>query len=250
MKTSTVKKTVKKPAKKPSHTIDFDVPAPDDFGPRRRHIDLEAVDEELHNAMQAKLVSLSTKPVTARSLLELEQMTRLMRQFVVLGMDPMAMKVPHHHQHTTYQPYSGYPLDSTDGLSGSLTPANIGGSGFGLGGAVGGSSAIAPSPPVENFGATIVRELMSLLGAKKPEGIPVPLTDTDRLIDAIALAREKGLKDVEKTLMKQLVKMQMTKGPLEPTPPPDFPPSYVPLSPLALKKPKKTAKTTNGAADT
>lgn len=228
------KRTVNRSTKRPARQIEFDVPAPDDFGPRRRHIDLETVDEELHAAVQAKLISLATKPVTPRSLLELEQMTRLMRQFIAIGVDPMAMKVPHAHVAgggALYQPYqqTAFPAEY-DGVSGGVSIAPAPAPYYG------GSSALAPSPPVENFGATIVRELMSLLGAKKPEGLPVPVpaSEMDKLIDAIALAREKGLKDVEKTLMKQLVKLSMEKQgskPSGPSEPPDWPPSYAPKPP-------------------
>jgi hypothetical protein len=92
-----------------------------------------------------------------------------------------------------------------------------------------GAGAMAPSPPVENFGATIVRELMTLLGAvKKPVE---PLNPTDALLDTIAQARLKGLDDVAEALTKQLVKMA--------EPIPDLPPS---------PEPKKPKKLTNGVA--
>lgn len=228
-----VKKLIKKTGKPAQYrkTVDFDVP--DDLGPRRRHVDVGSVDEELHVALRAKLVSLAAKPVTPRTLLELEQMTRVARQLIATEMDPMAMKSPHHHGPSSV---------------GSIDPAPYQGYFAGEGGiplSVGGASALAPSPPVENFGATIVRELMSLLGAtKKPEAYAIPApTETEKLMDDIASARAKGLNDIADTLMKKFVKLTMADKPTTPstppsTPPPDWPPGY---------KPEKLKKTTNGA---
>ena len=180
----------------------------------------KTVDDAMHKAMQDKLIALAEKPLTPRSLLELEQMTRLVRQMIAIGQDPMAMKsapLPNINP-SVYQPEvpQAYPFDSGGGVVAMS------------GAAYNGVNAMAPSPPVENFGATIVRELMTLLGAvKKPEPIPVS-SEASRLLDAIDLAREKGLKDVENALMKQLVKKSM-----DDMPPPAEPPLPEPKKPKA-----------------
>lgn len=199
------KKSVKKPVRSPpGWTVD-------------NHID--PIDQQLHDAVQAKLIALATKPVTPRSLLEMEQMTRILRQLVAIGMDPMSMKRREHGAvyQTWQQQQSAFPSeDVTD-----LPPMPMTSPGYPIN-----SGSLAPSPPAENWGATVLRELMTLLGNKKSEGLPVPVvappqTELDKLIDSIAYAREKGLKDVEETLMKQLVKMEMDKK-KPPQPPIDF----------------------------
>jgi hypothetical protein len=164
-------------------------------------------DATLNAAVQAKLVSLAAKPITPRSLLELEQMTRITRQLIAVGMDPMTMRHTHHNMFPP-DPYAPAPYaPSSVGIIPSFGPGSEG--------------TLAPSPPAENWGATIVRELMTLLGNKKTETpITAPPTELDKLIDSIAYAREKGLKDVEDTLLKQLVKMENTSPPLDH--PPDF----------------------------
>ena len=147
-------------------------------------------------------------------------MTRIMRQMVAVGTDPMAMKT--HHEH-------GY-SDSGSDIGGNIGgPVPMGAITNNPWAGTGGGT-LAPSPPVENFGATIVRELMSLLGTRKSEAPAPSLSEMDRLIDSIAFAREKGLKDVEKTLLKQLVKLTAAEKRS------DLPPGYEPL----------TSKTTNG----
>jgi hypothetical protein len=206
----TTKKTTKT-STKPSKTVDV-----------RRTADVKNVDEALNAAVQAKLVALAAKPVTPRSLMELEQMTRITRQMIAVSANP--------HNHHAHVPPTAYPTNLTSGLNDTSDVEDSTGT-FPIQ-----PYPLAPSPPAENFGATVVRELMTLLGTiKKPEtSYPVPmppLSETDRLIESIAYAREKGLEDVEKTLLKQLYLKMMNSQELP-----------EPMEPLAPKKPK----TTNG----
>ena len=182
----------------------------------------KTVDDAMHKAMQDKLITLAEKPLTPRSLLELEQMTRLVRQMIAIGQDPAAMKsapLP------GINPNIYQPDDTGVMMSGGVVSAT----------SFNGAGAYAPSPPVENFGATIVRELMTLLGAvKKPVEHSNP---ADTLLDTIVQARLKGLDDVAETLTKQLVKMQTGEEAL-PMPLLAGPPS---------SEPKKPNTITNGA---
>jgi hypothetical protein len=69
---------------------------------------------------------------------------------------------------------------------------SVDGSSFGAG------MAYAPALPVENFGMTAMRELIS--AAKSLNGSTSPV----KLVEALALAREKGLTDVARDLEAQL----------------------------------------------
>jgi len=158
------------------------------------------VDVDLHAALQAKLVMLASRPITPRSLLELEQMTRTTREMLAVGQDPRAMQ--------KHGP-------------------NLGGDAIYTG-------VLAPSSGAENFGATVVRELMALMGAAKKSQPPEDSPET--IIDTIARARLKGLHDVADMLTEKLTGKKFLKEPKEP----------VDLPPLILKKTSKS-KTANGA---
>lgn len=56
-------------------------------------------------------------------------------------------------------------------------------------------------PNVETFGVKMLKELMPVLQAKFN---PKPVADTAKLVEALAVARKEGLKDVEADLMVQL----------------------------------------------
>jgi hypothetical protein len=205
VKTRTVRETKKQPTRKVASKAASKAALPDLE---------ETVDEKLNRAIRAKLVSIAMKSVTPRSLLELEKMTRLMREFIAVELDPVAPKISQFTQSSMADNYAP--------LAGDL---------------VGGSNVLATSPPAENFGATIVRELMSLWGSKKTEVPHQAPSDTDRLIDSIALAREKGLLDVEKKLMKQLVKMTAVPFESKPFPFESKPfPSEPPKKPHAMNE--------------
>jgi len=60
------------------------------------------------------------------------------------------------------------------------------------------ASPFAPSPPAENFGMTAIRELVA--AAKNMNGGTSPA----KLVEAIAVAKEKGLDDVARELEQQL----------------------------------------------
>jgi hypothetical protein len=85
-------------------------------------------------------------------------------------------------------------------------------------GATGGgmlATPFSPSPPGENFGMTAIRELIS--AAKNLNGNG---TSPAKLVEALAIAREKGLHDVAKDLESQLG-MKKESPPMPATPVPE-----------------------------
>jgi len=59
--------------------------------------------------------------------------------------------------------------------------------------------ALSPSPPMENFGTTAIRELIAAAKSFRNNG-----SDPVKVVEALALAREKGMDDVAKELETQL----------------------------------------------
>lgn len=164
-------------------------------------------EKKMLEALHGKLLDILTRPLNPRTLLELEKTARLARELLVVSKDPRA----------TRDPYSKYASEdssswSSDGITISTEGSNVvyGNNpgydapipedfvepGFELVPMGGG----AKSPRNENYGATIVRELLSMKGALGQRE-PSPT----EIITAIALAREKGLDDIAKKLEEQLL---------------------------------------------
>ena len=136
--------------------------------------------EPMKVAMQIHLQALIAKPVTARSLLEIEKTARLAREMLAVVADPRSLRprrVPY---------FGGNSLDYEfqDDESGGLVMA---------------PSAINSA---ETFGAQAIRELIpALTGAnKKPPPPPI-----EEMLLAIATAKEQGLDEIAAELRASLL---------------------------------------------
>lgn len=153
-------------------------------------------EEALETSLHTYLKALSERPVTPRNLVELERATKLTRQLLTVG----SMQVT-----TT----GGFEAGGNFIVSESLqTGMNVG-----YDQVVG---QVAQSSPAETFGASLVRELIASLKefvrpSEAPRA-PVPFALTTQmsgadLVYAIAMAREKGMKDLEGALIEKLLAM-------------------------------------------
>lgn len=159
----------------------------------------ETPPDPLLQALQDKLRTLTDRPLTSRSLLEIEKTAQIGRTLLFLSSAPNAVQ-------------QSMPLATPFAYGGGITGWNpatflnsigaVGAQNFAQddqstaesAAAAGGSAPViplAPSPRPENFGATIMRELMSTLGAMNTKK-----RDAAEIVTAIALARDKGLTDV------------------------------------------------------
>lgn len=125
-------------------------------------------EDTLTLALGAQILAIASRPVTARTLLELEQTARLARELLVVGKNPQALKPR----------YGGFMDPMSQYEPGDYTMP-------------------AFSPPTETFGAQLIREVVPLLGSlvkpkeESPPPAPItvhqsPLTD---LMSAIELAK-------------------------------------------------------------
>lgn len=137
----------------------------------------------LMEALRKQLQSILEKPLTPRTLLELEQTARLSRDLLVVGKVPEARGA------------TGLGLMASPGVF----------STYGLGyGAGMGDGPYTSSPQSETFGATMVRELVAALPAlMKPKEV-VYRESAASLIDAITAAREAKMDDVVEKLKAKL----------------------------------------------
>jgi hypothetical protein len=190
--------------------------------------------ELFQEAISARLDEAVNQPVTARSLFELEQFIRLARQFFAVSRDPRALACPGPDgDSTVVNPVFNSPYPTSFGVQGIAVPTVAGGFG-----------ALAPAPPAENFGATIVREMME----RSSRG----LGDAGTLMDAAKLARDKGLVALAEQFEAKLL-AELTAHVDEEKPAPALPAAAPTTetsnaaSPLALPPPTTPAPITNGA---
>lgn len=159
-------------------------------------------EEALETSLHVYLRALSERPVTPRNLLELERATKLTRQILMVGQ-----------MQTT--PIGGFENGSY-----------IVGETLQMGSNVGYDAPIGVgSPPSETFGATVIREIVASIGKlTERAATPVPalpftthMSGAD-LVYAIAMAHEKGMKDLEDKLTDKLLAMAdgATDSTLEP----------------------------------
>jgi len=131
----------------------------------------------LMEALRAQLRTILDKPLTPRSLLEMEQTARLSRELLIVGKMPEAKR-------------TGYP--------GSIMSPMF------LGDTASYESSAAPyvsSPQSETFGVSVIRELVT----KLPELMkPKEVESAASLIDAITAAREAKMDDVVQKLKAKL----------------------------------------------
>lgn len=168
-------------------------------------------EEALETSLHTYLKALSERPVTPRNLVELERATKLTRQLLTVG----SMQVT-----TT----GGFEAGGNFIVSETLTNGmNVG---YDAVQPVQYPTPITQSSPAETFGASLVRELIaSLKEFVRPSETHVPppialatqMSGSD-LVYAIAMAREKGMKDLEGALIEKLLAMadKATDKTLEP----------------------------------
>jgi hypothetical protein len=130
------------------------------------------LDKELHSAIQNKLRNLISKPISPRSLMEIEKTARLAREFLAIGKDPASVM----RSKLCYSP------DMDD---------------YESSGDVSYNAPIFKGQNSETFGATVIRELLSMKG--KDESSPT------EIIKAIALAKKKKLPELAAKLEEQLL---------------------------------------------
>jgi hypothetical protein len=131
-------------------------------------------------ALKTRLQTILDRPVTPRSLLELEQTSRLSREMLVVGRAPEALRRPGFG--------GGYVMPNTvdmiDFGEDSLGDTN--------------GVTMKPNERPETFAATLAREVMALRGAVDGSMAPA------RIVEAIVVARQQGAHDLAEQLMKQL----------------------------------------------
>lgn len=160
----------------------------------------QSSEPQVREALQARLLEIVHKPLTPRSLLELEQTARLTRELLTLGKDPRAIRKQSVYQGIQGVGYSSNSMDDYED-SNESNVANL----ENLNGLVSPGYELVPmgtakSPKTENFGASILREMLAMKGAAN-QHTPSPT----EIISAIALAREKGLTYVAAKLEAQLL---------------------------------------------
>jgi hypothetical protein len=152
-------------------------------------------EEALEASLHVYLKALSERPVTPRNLVELERASKLARQ--ILGL-------------------SQGQLTTTGGFEGA---SYIMGESLQVGTNVGYDAPVpfTQSSPAETFGASIVREFLASLKeiVRPPEPPPAPFALNTQmsgadLVYAIAMAREKGMTDLEGALIEKLLAMADT----------------------------------------
>jgi hypothetical protein len=129
-------------------------------------------DQAVTAALRAKLTAIVALPLTSRSLLMLEQTSRLARELICVGKDAKSLnrKMPYYN--------GGYSLAEEE--------MNYPG------------EPLAPAPKAETFGAQLVREMVAMKNSAPP-------MTTMEMIGAIALAKEKGLIDIATRLEEKLL---------------------------------------------
>jgi len=144
----------------------------------------EALRQSLHNYLDA----LAKRPLTPRSLVELEKVAKLARQILTVGKEQAMGTMPNMIAGGVYQ--GGYQMEDTSGL---VMPIQ--------------------SSPAETFGASLVRELVASIGtimkppAPAPPIWPITQMSGSDLVFAISMAHEKGLSDLEAKLTEKLFAM-------------------------------------------
>ncbi len=175
-------------------------------------------DKGLQAALQNKLAELVAAPMTARTLIELEQFASRARSLIIVGRAP------------------GQQLDNGGGSA-----FTIGGiTSYGLGDGYLADDALSPAPASETFGATAIRELVAAVG-KMNEKKDSP-QDTVR---AIAAARDANLPELAARLEAKLLGQAEAAGQgadIEPPPAPDIiehnPVPAAPPAPFAVIPPQ------------
>lgn len=141
-----------------------------------------AADDALFEASKLKMKELLDKPLTQRSLFEIEKVAKLLRSLLATTGAP------------EFAPVRGY------GLVGSYD----GGIDAGFGDS--GMTVLAPSSPPENFGANLIREAMAFLGEQKKENRKRDKSrDLVMKVEAVAAARERGLTKIADKLEKEIL---------------------------------------------
>jgi hypothetical protein len=152
-------------------------------------------EEALEASLHVYLKALSERPVTPRNLVELERASKLARQILGLSQGQLTM---------------------TGGFEGA---GYIMGESLQVGTNVGydAPAPLAQSSPAETFGASIVREFLASLKeiVRPPQPSPAPFALNTQmsgadLVYAIAMAREKGMTDLEGALIEKLLAMADT----------------------------------------
>lgn len=140
-------------------------------------------DNALGEALRAKMRQILERPATVRSLMELEQTSRLAREILIAGMDASSL-VHRGHMH-----------------GGMAMQASNGGTPYDMALPMG---AMLPSLPIgssyaENFGAQVLRELGVANGSKDGR------RSAADLVAAVAEARDRGLHDLAAKLEAELL---------------------------------------------
>jgi hypothetical protein len=137
----------------------------------------------LENALQAQLQAIAARPISARTLLELEKTARLGRELLAVAQDPKSVR---RHRRLTDEDDDGDDGDDEGVASLVLNPYN-------------------PGNKAETFGATIVREAMASLSSLTSVFAPrAPEPSLTEIVTAIALAKRQGLTAVVTVLETQL----------------------------------------------
>lgn len=170
--------------------------------------------EALTEALRARMQEILKNPLSARSLLELEQMAQLSRSMLAISMDPQALAPKR--VGANYIGGVGY---QTVNVGANLAY---------------GPESMTPAPQNETFGVKALKEIVAavreicavqLESRKAPEKVHEIVKGIgearEQLISAIATARERGLDDIAKKLEKQLFDAYLdeAKVPEESTPP-------------------------------
>lgn len=138
----------------------------------------------LMEALRKQLQTIVEKPLTPRTLVELEQTARLSRELLIVGKMPEARR-------------TGYP-----GASAMLTPMYLGDTAT-----YEAQNPLGPyvtSPQSETFGVSVVRELVTKLPELMKAKEAGPRETAASLIDAITAAREAKMDDVVEKLKAKL----------------------------------------------
>jgi hypothetical protein len=134
----------------------------------------------LESALRAQLQAIAARPISARTLLELEKTARLGRELLAVAQDPKSVR---RHRRLTDEDDDG---DDEGVASLVLNPYN-------------------PGNKAETFGATIVREAMASLSSLTSVFAPrAPEPSLTEIVTAIALAKRQGLTAVVTVLETQL----------------------------------------------
>jgi len=148
---------------------------------------LRPEEEALGVALHDYVKVLAGRPLTPRSLLDLERATKLARQLILLGKaDKNGIQSNQLFAEANYQ-QSAVLMGSNEGYDAPITT----------------------SPPAETFGVSVVRELVASVAqlVKPPETTKATSLSCVDLVYAISMAREKGMTELEAKLSEKLLTM-------------------------------------------